>query len=122
MNPVAHTVITNDNRPLKIVASGILDHCSPQDEDTAIPQRQIDLCHQWLSRATLKSPPQFNSFWVKHVVENWAGQEISNGALIVAAFEAGFEIAKPKDEAGPSVSIGLDSTDLREFDCGCGHP
>ena len=56
------------------------------------------------------------------MVENWAGKEISNGALIFAAFEAGFEIAKPEGEAGSSVSIGLDSTDLREFDCGCGHP
>jgi hypothetical protein len=59
---------------------------------------------------------------VKHVVENWAGQKICNGALIVAAYQAGFEIAKPAGESGVSVTLGLDATDLREFDCGCGHP
>ncbi len=119
---MSYTVITNDNRSLQIVARGILDPASTEDENTAIPQKQIDLCHQWLSRATIANPPQFSSFWIKHVVENWAGQKISNGAVIVAAFQAGFEIAKPKDERGVSVSIGLDATDLREFDCGCGHP
>ncbi|MAI73201.1 MAG: hypothetical protein CMM01_20160 [Rhodopirellula sp.] len=121
-NPVHHTVITNDQRSLKIIASGIIAPDSSEDEHPAIPRKQIDLCLQWLSRATVASPPQFSSFWVKHVIENWAGQEISNGALIVAAFEAGFELSKPKDEEGSNVSIGLESTDLREFDCGCGHP
>lgn len=119
---MSHTVITNDNRSLKIVASGIFDHGLAENEDAAISQKQIDLCHQWLSKATVANPPQFSSFWVKHVVENWAGQQISNGALIVAAFEAGFELAKPKNEPGSNVTIGLDATDLREFDCGCGHP
>ncbi len=126
-NPVPHTVITNDHRSLTIVASGILSHGSADDQHPTldqekIDQKEIDLCHQWLSRATIANPPQLSSFWIKHVVENWAGQNISNGALIVAAFEAGFEIAKPIDEAGPNVAIGLDSTDIREFDCGCGHP
>jgi len=134
---VPHTVITNDHRSLTIVPSGILSHGSAEGQHPALDQKQIDqkqidqkqidqkeidLCHQWLSRATIANPPQLSSFWIKHVVENWAGQNVSNGALIVAAFEAGFEIAKPKDEAGPNVAIGLDSTDIREFDCGCGHP
>ena len=117
-----HTVTTNDHRSLKIVASGILAPDATEGDNTAIPQEQIVLCRKWLSRATIANPPQFNSFWIKHVVENWAGQSVSNGALIVAAFEAGFEIAKPIDEVGPNVTIGLDSTDIREFDCGCGHP
>ncbi|HBV64098.1 MAG TPA: hypothetical protein DEF45_13875 [Rhodopirellula sp.] len=119
---MSHTVITNENRCLRVVASGIVGDPSTVEGNSVIPQKQIDLCHQWLSRATVARPPQFSSFWVKHVVENWAGQEISNGALIVAAFEAGFEISKPNNDPGANVSIGLDSIDLREFDCGCGHP
>lgn len=117
-----HTVITNDHRSLRIVARGIVGNGLTEDQNAVVDQKEIALCHQWLSRATVANPPQLSSFWIKHVVENWAGQSVSNGALIVAAFEAGFEIAKPIDEVGPNVTIGLDSTDIREFDCGCGHP
>jgi hypothetical protein len=121
-NTVSHTVITNDQRSLQIVASGIIAPDTIEDATAAISQTEIDLCRKWLSRATVSRPPKFSSFWVKHVVENWAGQHISNGALIVAAFQAGFEIAKPQGESGANVALGLDATDLREFDCGCGHP
>lgn len=119
---MSHTVTTNDQRTLKIGPLGIVTSDTGSDVPTAIPQKEIDLCRQWLSRASVAHPPQFSSFWVKHVVENWAGQNISNGALIVAAHQAGFEIAKPADEPGVNVTLGLDATDLREFDCGCGHP
>lgn len=119
---MSHTVITNDQRSLQIVASGVLDRDATEVTNAAVCQNEIDLCRKWLSRATASSPPKFSSFWVKHVVENWAGEKISNGALIVAAFEAGFDIAKPYGEAGANVNLGLDATDIREFDCGCGHP
>ena len=119
---MSHTVTTNDQRTLTIGPLGIVTSDTRSDAPTAIPQKEIDLCRQWLSRASVAHPPQFSSFWVKHVVENWAGQNISNGALIVAAHQAGFEIEKPADEPGVNVTLGLDATDLREFDCGCGHP
>lgn len=117
-----HIVTTNEQRELKVGPLGIVAADTIDDAALAIPQKEIDICRQWLCRATAAQPPQFSSFWVKHVVENWAGQKISNGALIVAAYQAGFEIEKPADEAGANVTLGLDATDLREFDCGCGHP
>ena len=86
------------------------------------PRKRLIFVANGSAGQPLHSHPNSAVFGVKHVVENWAGQKISNGALIVAAYQAGFEIEKPADEAGANVTLGLDATDLREFDCGCGHP
>lgn len=90
--------------------------------DDPIAPEEIEVCRKWLSRATVSNPPRLNSFWVKHVIEHWAGRTISNGALIVAAYEAGFQIGKEVTDRGTNVTLGLHGTDIQEFDCGCGHP
>ncbi len=119
---MSHIITTKEQRKLLIGPSGILDAENHTQTEHTIEPHEIAICHKWLTRATVARPPEFSSFWVKHVVENWAGEKISHGALIVAAHEAGFEISKPEHESGSNVSLGLDATDLREFDCGCGHP
>ena len=117
---MSHQIKTIDNRCLTIVPTGVIN----VDDDTTgiVSQLEIDLCRQWLSRATVANPPSLNSFWIKHVVENWAGRPISNGALIVAAYEAGFQIGKEVTDRSVNVTLGLNCIDIQEFDCGCGHP
>ena len=114
---------TIDHLPLSIDERGVCDPSdSQQVRSNLLEPKQIELCKQWLSRATKSETPSISSFWVKHVVESWAGTSISNGALIVAAYEAGFPIARERNATDANVTIGLHSTDVEEFDCGCGHP
>ena len=115
-----HLITTIDKRRLTIGPKGVIN--ATEDSVETIPQSEIDLCRKWLSRATVVNPPGMSSFWVKHVVENWAGCPISNGALIVAAYEAGFQIGKEATDRSANVNLGLNSIEIQEFDCGCGHP
>ena len=110
-----------DHQSLSISEKGVV-----ADElaslEPAPQESQTELCRQWLSRAKPTTASKLSSFWVKHVVENWAGTPISNGALIVAAHAAGFPLSRDPDATHANVNIGLSSNDVEEFDCGCGHP
>lgn len=112
---------TIDEQPLLIAAKGVVLGEGAASEPSP-DESQTKLCRQWLARATPTHDSSLSSFWVKHVIENWAGTPISNGALIVAAHETGFPISRESDATHPNVNIGLTSSDVEEFDCGCGHP
>lgn len=87
-----------------------------------VDDKQVELCTRWLSQAKATPTPTLNSFWLKHVVENWAGTFISNGAVIVAAHRAGLPIGRESDSRTANVTIGVSTDSVNEFDCGCGHP
>lgn len=115
---VTGKIQTTDHQSLTIGPAGVT---TAEDIEPIDPQ-QLKLCQQWLSRAEPTPTPTLSSFWLKHVVENWAGAPISNGAIIVAAYQAGFPIAREANAKTGNVNIGLTSSDVEEFDCGCGHP
>ena len=47
--------------------------------------KSFKICCKWLSKFKQVKTPQFNSYFLKHVVERLEGVYISNGALIAAA-------------------------------------
>lgn len=47
--------------------------------------KSFKICCKWLSKFKQIKSPQFNSYFLKHVVERLEGTYISNGALIAAA-------------------------------------
>ena len=96
--------------------------CDSQHGCERVDDRQIELCKRWFSQAEATEAPCLNSFWLKHVVENWAGEEISNGAVIIAAYQSGFPIGHDTDRETANVNIGVSTACVDEFDCGCGHP
>jgi hypothetical protein len=50
--------------------------------------------------------PVSGSYWVKHLAEHWAGDYISNGALIAAALGLGYQ-ARRSMEGGPNCIFNL---------------
>lgn len=59
------------------------------------PEKQIALCVEWLKlyitpRRTVNT--KASSYGLKHTVETWAGEYISNGAFIAAAQRLGYRI------------------------------
>ncbi|WP_139139411.1 hypothetical protein [Sphingobium phenoxybenzoativorans] len=74
--------------------------------------------------------PATNSYWLKHVAENYAcsypdGEElgpiyVSNGLLIAAAIHAGFDVKPHKDEYGRealNAGFNMGKASLYDLDC-----
>jgi hypothetical protein len=53
------------------------------------------MAREWLQMVPRSKVPnkKCNSYHIKHVIEEWAGTYISNGACIAAALDLGIEIA-----------------------------
>ena len=83
---------------------------------------EVKLCLLWFDRARATEQPTVNSFWLGHVIQQWAGTSISHGAVIVAAHRMGFSIGREPGEVSANVTIGVATDCIDEFDCGCGHP
>ena len=113
-------VITADGQRLQIAADGVVR--SDRDSHREVDPAQVSACVRWFERAEATGEPTVSSFWLKHVVEHWAGTFISNGAVILAAYQLGFPIGRDSAEVTANVSIGVATHCIDEFDCGCGHP
>jgi len=113
-------VETVEGLRLTVGQSGVVRDVS--DAVDPIDDKQVKLCTDWFAQAKVTPTPSLNSFWLKHVVENWAGTFISNGAVIIAAYRAGFPIGRDSDNQTVNVTIGVSTESVDEFDCGCGHP
>lgn len=85
-----------------------------------VATEEVKECLHWFAQAQPTATPTINSFWLKHVVEQWAGTAISHGALIVAASQAGFPIGREADADHANVTIGVAVESMNEYDCGCG--
>lgn len=99
------------------------NHGVVEGETDTVPEidpAQVRECLRWLDRAESSDQPTVSSFWLMHVVQHWAGSEISNGAMIVAAHRRGFPIARDPGETSANVLIGIARHCIDEFDCGCG--
>ena len=114
------SVMTADGQRLQITAEGVRG--SAADSLSEVDPAQVKACIRWFERAESTLEPTVSSFWLKHVVEHWAGTFISNGAVIVAAYKMGFPIGREPAESSANVTIGVATHCIDEFDCGCGHP
>lgn len=113
-------VTTVSGEKLCIGAAGVV-----KQQDTSFQEvdlKQVKQCLLWLDRAQATGEPTVSSFWLQHVVQQWAGMSISNGAVIVAAHRLGFAIGREPGDVSANVSIGVATHCIDEFDCGCGHP
>jgi hypothetical protein len=114
---LTNQVQTIDGQQLLISSQGV---CFGEVTSDPVDPKQVEACLRWFKQASPTDTPNINSFWLKHVVENWAGMPISNGALIVAASQAGFVIGRESDSENANVEIGVAVNCINEFDCGCG--
>ena len=83
---------------------------------------EISRCSSWFKQAKKSSTASVNSFWLQQFLQHWSGEKLSQGAVILAAHESGFEIRQLESSRTGSVSIGLATECIDQFDCGCGHP
>lgn len=77
-----------------------------KDNGSAPNESQIDVCRAWLRHfavPTVTMRPRMDSYWLKHVVEDWTrGQNldyvyIANGAFIEAARREGYRLRRAGD-------------------------
>ena len=72
------------------------------DKYHPIDREQVEICKKWIKKflkptKTIKDDP--TSYHYKHMVEEWSGQYISNGAFILAMLELGYNFRK----SGPNA-------------------
>jgi hypothetical protein len=72
-----------------------------------IDQTQINYCKKWIKqfcipRKTINS--RYGSYGLKHIVEEYYGTYISNGAFIAAADESGYDVI-PDGGDSPNASF-----------------
>lgn len=69
---------------------------------------EVNLCLEWLERVRHNSTPNRGSYSLKHDVEHWAGQYVTNGAFIAAALFAGV----PRKLDSPNATFALRKADI----------
>jgi hypothetical protein len=77
---------------VKVFSNGLIP--ATRDDGPPCPA-QVGLCRRWLAlyvqpRKTIN--PRRSSYGLKHTVEDWAGDYITNGAFIAAAIAEGYRI------------------------------
>ncbi|MGC6442314.1 MAG: hypothetical protein ACON4H_06595 [Rubripirellula sp.] len=108
---------------LLICRAGVVDSQAVEaaGEDT-VCSSEVTRCAAWFVQAKKVSTPSINSFWLQQFLQHWAGEPICQGAVILAASQAGYAIAREPNSRTSSVKIGVDQECISQFDCGCGHP
>ena len=120
---------TLDGDRLWIAASGVLDSelqiealSEAEINVMRVAPAQIARCKAWFAQASKSGPPTVNSFWLQQFLQHWSGEKVSQGSVILAASQSGFEIASDPGSRTSSVTIGVSNDSISQFDCGCGHP
>lgn len=95
---------------LRIDSSGV----RRRGEESGNPpdERQVEVCRRFLSRCERTKHPHLHSYGLKHVVEGWADEYVSNGALIEAARREhiAFAVARSGD---PNAMLCLSKHSVR---------
>lgn len=112
------SITAADGRVFFIDRHGIIDGLSPYECDKggrrcdcptdAPDQEQIAWVMLWIERRSLEPirTPSMGSYHLKHVCERWAGDYISNGALIIAFHRCGFR------QFADASTLGLRNTNI----------
>lgn len=95
MNTVKNEIVTNDIRPL-VDESGFVDRKGYQESEIDSDfENQVE-CGKNYIRECLDKRERFNhdrgSYGLKHDMEKFAGEYVSNGAAIVAMHEMGYRV------------------------------
>ncbi len=122
-------VETTKGETILVAASGVVGGSASKPEETQemvakelINLSEVNQCRKWFSQAKKSNPPKVSSFWLQQFLQHWSGLKVSQGAVIVAAWECGFVVDQDPDSRTASASIGVAMESINEFDCGCGHP
>ncbi|MCS7260605.1 MAG: hypothetical protein NZ765_07475 [Anaerolineae bacterium] len=75
--------------------------------DEPPPEEAVMACLRWLEQCAKPAKRRsYSSYWLKHVVEEWCGDYIPNGAMIEAAIRAGYRV-EPYGPTNPNCAIWL---------------
>jgi len=117
----SNTMVTTDTgEHLWIGVNGVTS-ALPVASDI-VHRSEIEQCSRWFALAKSTRKPTVNSFWLHQFVQNWVGEPVSHGAVILAAHQSGVVIGRDPGQVAAHVSIGISTECIDEFDCGCAHP
>lgn len=74
--------------------------------------REVEICRTFLARCERVAHPQRGSYGFKHVIQSWAGEYVSNGALIRAALDLGIECVVQRGNPNAILAVGKRSVKL----------
>ncbi|MCA9137859.1 MAG: hypothetical protein KDB00_13900 [Planctomycetales bacterium] len=76
--------------------NGLLMHGGPYRIREKPTPEMVDVCLRWLQRAEAGriKTPTLNSYTLKHAVERWSREYISNGSFLIAADQLGFRMVQ----------------------------
>ena len=91
----------HNDSPAPIGVFGFVTPDTRTDDAEPPSPRTVELCKQWLA----SSWPQrvTDSYALKHLVEQWCGEYIPNGALLAAAIELGIPVQRDSGQNGRLV-------------------
>jgi hypothetical protein len=78
-----------------LISADLLRQKKPDRDYRPPPESEVDICLAWLKEHATQRKTQnqdIGSYGLKHLVEHDAGDYVSNGAFIVAAWRAGYTL------------------------------
>lgn len=103
---------TKTGQKLTVDANGLV---FGKRETRDIDPEQIAICKRFLAQCKPTRTLRVFSYWLKHVIENWAGyidpggrrhyEYVSNGACIQAAIELGLAVTSAGDSFNAYVGV-----------------
>lgn len=106
LDEITHTIRMTlvEMKIINICSHGVCHHMSPyldkREACTPIDDNQAHHCRMWLIKYGIRSKIQHyntNSYSLKHTIENWCGEYISNGAVIKTCQQLGLGVKKGED-------------------------
>ncbi len=104
--------------PIYVEGYGYVNSEGFADEPGQSPStKEVALCKEWIQQYALPTERfgHYSSYFLKHVVERWAGEYVSNGAFIQAALELGYSVRRTEDTPNAVFNMEFPQWLLRRF-------
>ena len=110
MSETTFEQIIHEGVVYEVTANGLVSKYNKSGwEKREPPDDEILLCVEWLEKFARPQKGinhKMGSYGLKHVVENWAGSYVSNGAFIAAAMRLEYRI-EPDEPRSPNARFRM---------------
>ena len=97
-------------RPDGLTSVGLSNKKKHAHKDDPITEEQVRICKEWIQqfckqRKTINT--KISSYWLKHEVEAWSRDSITNGAFIAAAIDSGYQYRQDGDSPNALFNVSV---------------
>jgi hypothetical protein len=91
-------------------------------DNEPVDKEMVEYCIDWI-RKYMKPHTMINlghtSYGLKHIVEDFRGEYVSNGSFAYAAIKEGYEYILPNDSQNPYFAMIIDAKDVKQIRHSC---